>query len=281
MTLPAECAQVESTVTCTYVEVGVQRLFPVPAGVTSVKVTAVGGRGGRAGVVLGGSGALLAGTLTVTPGSSLYVTVGSAAAAGGSCLSGVQCLGGANGGGTGHAGGGGGGSSDIRTTATSLASRVVVAAGGGGAGATPPSRTPRAVAEETPTGPGRTAPAWERVPAARQGPPTAAGPEAHRTAWTDGCWTAATVRARTTARAPAVADSSGAAAVGSATGRARRPPAEAAAVRRAFLAGSPSVSPRRPRVPSSSPTAYRTPRPPRSRSPPPRRPRPPDRTAPR
>ena len=114
---------------------GVQRLFPVPAGVTSVKVTAVGGRGGRAGVVLGGSGALLAGTLTVTPGSSLYVTVGSAAAAGGSCLSGVQCLGGANGGGTGHAGGGGGGSSDIRTTATSLASRVVVAAGGGGAGA--------------------------------------------------------------------------------------------------------------------------------------------------
>ena len=133
--LPAECAQVESTVTCTYQQVGFQRVFPIPAGVTSVEVTAVGGRGGRAGT-LGGSGALLTGTLTVQPGTSLYVTVGGAASASPTCLTSVvQCLGGANGGGTGHAGGGGGGSTDIRTIATSLASRVVVAAGGGGSGA--------------------------------------------------------------------------------------------------------------------------------------------------
>jgi hypothetical protein len=133
--LPAECHQVGSTVTCTYQQAGVQRVFPVPAGVTSVKVSAVGGRGGRAGA-LGGSGALLTGTLTVEPDMSLYVTVGGAASADQSCLSGfVQCLGGANGGGMGHAGGGGGGSSEIRTAPTGLANRVVVAAGGGGAGA--------------------------------------------------------------------------------------------------------------------------------------------------
>ena len=134
MALPAECVQADATVTCTYQQAGVQRAFPVPAGITSVKVTAIGGRGGRSGA-LGGFGALLTGTLTVIPGTSLYVTVGGAAAPGPSCLTGVQCVAGANGGGTGHAGGGGGGSSDIRTPASSLASRVVVAAGGGGGAA--------------------------------------------------------------------------------------------------------------------------------------------------
>src|ERR1700709_1324244 len=84
-TLPPECAAPGSTVTCTYTYTGAEQQFVVPAGVTSLGVVAVGADGGHSGVgaaadVAGGDGAKVDGSLTgVTPGSTYYVEVGSAA----------------------------------------------------------------------------------------------------------------------------------------------------------------------------------------------------------
>ena len=43
--LPPECVQVVGTVTCSYPSTGAEQQFAVPAGVTNVHVTAVGGAG--------------------------------------------------------------------------------------------------------------------------------------------------------------------------------------------------------------------------------------------
>jgi len=99
-----------------------EQTFPVPAGVTSVQVTATG-QSGRGGLRPNGRGAIVTGTLTVTPGSTLFVEVGAF-----------------NGGGAPN----GGGASDVRTIpvsagASSLASRLLIAAGGGGPGTFPPA----------------------------------------------------------------------------------------------------------------------------------------------
>ena len=113
---------------------GVQN-FPVPGGVSLIKISAWGAEGRQnAGGVLGGLGGFATGILAVTPGQTLFVCVGG----GGN----ISAMGGFNGGGNagtstsllGVGGGGGGGASDVRVGGSSLSHRVIVAAGGGGAG---------------------------------------------------------------------------------------------------------------------------------------------------
>jgi hypothetical protein len=122
------------TVTETFASTGVEQLFMVPAGVTSVRVSAIGAPG-EAGetespfsaAAPGGSAADVAGDLPVTPGEVLYVEVADKDF---------------NGGGSGgfEGGGNGGGASDVRiipaASSGSLESRLLVAGGGGGGGAT-------------------------------------------------------------------------------------------------------------------------------------------------
>jgi hypothetical protein len=138
--LPPECVQVGGTVTCSYAPIGAEQQFTVPAGVTDLHVTAVGGAGAESnllGTTAGrGLGGLVNAGLPVTPGQSLYVEVGGP---------GSVAAGGWNGGGgAGYDGGGGGGASDVRACSMAAAScpggedtldsRLLVAAGGGGAG---------------------------------------------------------------------------------------------------------------------------------------------------
>ena len=113
---------------------GIQQVFTVPAGVTQVRVIAVGGAGAGSPSVRGGRAALVSGDLKVAPGLALSVRVGGNGAAGG---------GGYNGGGASAAGFGGGGASSVHVCATGAAPTcplvgsglLLVAAGGGGAGA--------------------------------------------------------------------------------------------------------------------------------------------------
>jgi hypothetical protein len=141
--LPPECVQVAATVSCSYAPTGAEQQFIVPAGVTDVHVTAIGGSGAAStsggGTISGGRGGLgglVSAGLSVTPGQSLYVEVGG---------SGSGAAGGFNGGGdSSYDGGGGGGASDLRACSVAavscpggggtLDSRLLVAAGGGGAG---------------------------------------------------------------------------------------------------------------------------------------------------
>ena len=110
---------------------GAEQTWVVPAGVTTIHVALIGGRGGGS----GGFGADVEGDLGVTAGTTLYIEV-----AGNGTISG----GGFNGGGrttiASLGGYGGGGASDIRTIPSaspgSAGSRLIVAAGGGGHGGT-------------------------------------------------------------------------------------------------------------------------------------------------
>jgi len=143
-------AQAAETGSQTFTVTG-EHVFVVPAGVTSVQATLVGGNGGAGfGGALGGTAATVTATLAVTPGETVYAEV----AGDGEPASAVNNLGGYGGGGAGGerafgglGGGGGGGASDLRTCPAgappsacagqlSLASRLVVAAGGGGGGGT-------------------------------------------------------------------------------------------------------------------------------------------------
>ena len=128
----------------TFLPTGGEQTFTVPAGVTSIHMVAIGGRGGdgapRGDELPGGTGgfgAIVSADISVTPGQLLYVEVagnGADATSGGA--------GGFNGGGEGgeasETGGGGGGASDVRlgprAAGTSLSSRLIVAGGGGGGG---------------------------------------------------------------------------------------------------------------------------------------------------
>ncbi|MBC2639098.1 hypothetical protein H5400_09380 [Rhodococcus wratislaviensis] len=134
--LPAGCVQGAGTqVTCTFTFTGTAQSFTVPDGVTSLAVTATGGRGGNSSgnidAILGGPAAVATGQLTVAAGDALYIQVGGNGGDG----TGVA---GYNGGGAGGDGvsGGGGGASDVRTGSGELADRQIVASGGGGAGDT-------------------------------------------------------------------------------------------------------------------------------------------------
>ncbi|MGC2374173.1 MAG: choice-of-anchor D domain-containing protein [Solirubrobacteraceae bacterium] len=129
----AGSASASSKLTETFASTGAEQSFIVPAGVTSVRVRAVGGAGETAfsggpfqAGAPGGAGAVVAGALPVTPGEVLYLEV---------------AANGFNGGGfSGFGGGSGGGASDVRTVSSAsegtLESRLLVAAGGGGGGGT-------------------------------------------------------------------------------------------------------------------------------------------------
>src|SRR5581483_4224468 len=120
--LPPGCSQSGDTATCTYTSGS--NPFSVPAGVSSLHVVAVGGRGGSGAGgpsdsltigAKGGLGAVVSGDIPVQPGATLYAAVG-----GNGTVNGAA---GANGGGSGgsldldefvvDSGGGGGGGSDL------------------------------------------------------------------------------------------------------------------------------------------------------------------------
>lgn len=144
--LTPAAAQATETASQSFTEAG-EQAFIVPAGVTTVQVTLVGGEGAVGGAgnsgshSSGGGGATVTATLAVSPGETLFTeTAGDGKSNG---------AGGYNGGGsdarTGETGGGGGGASDVRTCSvaaspsscaggSSLATRLVVAGGGGGGG---------------------------------------------------------------------------------------------------------------------------------------------------
>lgn len=114
----------------------------VPAGVTVVNITAVGGSGGGGGFCItspggGGEGAVVTSTATVNPGDTLTVAVaGNGVAENIACQGAAGGTGSGSGGsseGTGGGGGGGGGASAVFDGTAPLA----VAGGGGGAASWP------------------------------------------------------------------------------------------------------------------------------------------------
>ncbi len=114
-----------------------EHAITVPAGVSSLRVDAIGGRGFGP----NGTGAEVTADIAVTPGETLYAEVGGDGAGPNDAQG--PGAGGWNGGGSAaseYLGGGGGGASDVRICSRTdagcdtLASRVVVAAGGGGFG---------------------------------------------------------------------------------------------------------------------------------------------------
>ena len=120
--------------TVTFSFTGDEEKFIVPAGVTSLEISATGAGGVDIGARTGGKAAIAVGTIPVTPGSTLYVSVGGPAAT----PSGAPTNSGFGGGAY-----GGGGASDLRTVLyipqkknlnASLESRLLVAGGGGAAG---------------------------------------------------------------------------------------------------------------------------------------------------
>ena len=130
--LPSNCTGT-TTVTCTFSYNGTDgtdgsvQTFDVPSNVTSVTIDALGASGESDSTqfyTAGGLGGHAAGTIPVTPSSTLQVYVGGTptTAAG-------SVAGGYNGGGAGWTGGGG--ASDVRT-GSDLDDRIVVAGGGGG-----------------------------------------------------------------------------------------------------------------------------------------------------
>jgi hypothetical protein len=132
-----------STVTCSYAS-GASDTFSVPAGVTSVTITAVGGHGGSTGpspcpAGAGGEGAIVSATaVTVSPLDSLAVTVatngGNGTTVSGECAAGGGGGSGAGSGGAGADGGGGGGGGSAVVDTTTPATLVVAGGGGGGGG---------------------------------------------------------------------------------------------------------------------------------------------------
>jgi hypothetical protein len=125
--------------TATFTYTGAEQTFTVPAGTSSVSITAIGAAGGAgqdstSSGGAGGQGRSATGTASVSPGETLYVEVGGVGLAGS-----IGGNGGFNGGADGSSyhsirGGGGGGASDVRTISGTLGSRLVVAGGGGGGG---------------------------------------------------------------------------------------------------------------------------------------------------
>lgn len=110
---------------------GTTQTWVVPPCVTSISITAAGGDGGGS---AGGNGAVVTGTINVTPGQTLQISVGGSGTTGAGS-------GGFGGGGTGrgansgaNASGGGGGATSISVSPYALANRILVAGGGGGMG---------------------------------------------------------------------------------------------------------------------------------------------------
>jgi Glycine rich protein len=135
-------AAAQGTATATFTTPG-QYEFTVPAGVSTVTVTAMGAAGGSCLRESGGEGALLTGTFAVQPGQQLAIGVGgpgSGCQRPGTDGTGAGGVGGGGpGGGVGHPGygAGGGGASEVALDALPQSPSpelLLVAAGGGGAG---------------------------------------------------------------------------------------------------------------------------------------------------
>ncbi len=138
----------------TFTYTGSEQTYTVPAGVSSVTVTAIGGAGGSGTsdvsgkfASAGGDGASVTATVPVTPNEVLYVEVGGAGGSPthppttqGGCAVGPPAFNGGGGEWEGNCGGGGGGASDVRTCSMTACpndtpdTRLVVAGGGGGGG---------------------------------------------------------------------------------------------------------------------------------------------------
>ncbi|MCW3013921.1 MAG: hypothetical protein JWO02_1013, partial [Solirubrobacterales bacterium] len=142
-------AQGCQTGSLTFSFTGGEQCYVVPAGITTLHVTARGAPGGAgqpgATTAPGGSGAITDGDIAVVPGTTLYVEVGGAGdshlpSGSVAAFNGGGAAGNSPGGSTNA--GGGGGASDVRTcvssglgcVGTTLASRLIVAGGGGGGG---------------------------------------------------------------------------------------------------------------------------------------------------
>jgi uncharacterized repeat protein (TIGR01451 family) len=131
-------------ISTTFFESGTEGTYTVPAGITSLTITAVGAPGGAAGgrggfQGNGGDGASVTATVPVTPNQTLYIEVGGTGMPG-PCNNSSFGVSAFNGGGTTPCGGGGGGGSDVRTCSMTTCpnltpdTRLVVAGGGGGGG---------------------------------------------------------------------------------------------------------------------------------------------------
>lgn len=115
----------------TFVYTGAQQTLVIGTGCTTITVDAVGASGsnafwGRS----GGRGGRSQGSVTVTPGETVYIYVGGMGLKAGD----PGAPGGYNGGGIGGGWSTGGGASDVRRGGTALTDRVIVAGGGGAAG---------------------------------------------------------------------------------------------------------------------------------------------------
>ena len=126
-----------TTCTITFSYTGDYYTWSVPSGVVSLTTDVRGAQGGgQPNGTQRGKGGRVQATISVTPGSTLYIYVGGSGA--NSATGSVLAAGGWNGGGTGGnystSGGGGGGASDIRVGGTALTDRKIVAGGAGGFG---------------------------------------------------------------------------------------------------------------------------------------------------
>ena len=158
---PACPSAASSTATsCTYAGTGAEQTYIVPAGLSSVTISAIGSHGGFGNnFVVGGNGAAVTATVALPAGTgTLYVEVGTP---GGN--DNHNGFGGFNGGGGTLFGGGGGGASDVRTCSASVCTdlsvndtRLVVAGGGGGGGGGCPNAPNRGgqAGDSSVTGPG-------------------------------------------------------------------------------------------------------------------------------
>lgn len=115
---------------------GAQAFFVVPPCVGTVTIRAWGAQGENAlvGGATGGLGGYATGTLSVTPGETLYVYVGGQSGYNGGGMGGINGNSVFSGPPIGTYGGYGGGASDVRQGGSALVNRVAVAGGGGGAG---------------------------------------------------------------------------------------------------------------------------------------------------
>jgi hypothetical protein len=107
----------------TFSYTGARESWTIPAGITSITVDVVGAAGGD-GTSLGGKGSRMQGTITTTPGNTLYIYVGQRGLQGELSLTTSYVTP------TGRLGGGGGGGSFLLSQTNS--SPLVVAGGGGG-----------------------------------------------------------------------------------------------------------------------------------------------------
>jgi hypothetical protein len=113
---------------------GIQQ-FIVPNRVTSIQVTAIGAKGGTgARGQVGGGGANITTTLSVTPGQVLYVVVGGHP---GQSATAKYGFGGNGGAGTNYGGAGGGLSGLFTNASPAIANALIIAGGGGGGSGNP------------------------------------------------------------------------------------------------------------------------------------------------